>query len=50
MSGHDRTSLLKQTENGKVDAILLKPFEFLEIIQVLQENETGPMEKAACAL
>ena len=50
MTGHDRTSILKQTENRKVDAILFKPCELLEIIQVLQEKETGPMEKAAGAL
>jgi len=50
MTGHDRTSILKQTENSKIDAIMFKPFELLEIIQVLQEKETGPMEKAAYAL
>lgn len=50
MTGHDRASILKQIENSEIDLALFKPFDFLEIMHILQEQQNRPEERRLHAL
>jgi len=39
MTGHDRAELMEQIEDGKVDLVLCKPFDMLEIMFNLQPRQ-----------
>jgi CheY-like chemotaxis protein len=50
MTGHDRASILKQIENSEIDLALFKPFDFLEIVHILQEQQDRSEERRLHAL
>jgi CheY-like chemotaxis protein len=45
MTGHDRASILKQIEGSSIDLALFKPFGFLEVMHILQEQQNRPAER-----
>jgi CheY-like chemotaxis protein len=45
MTGHDRASIMEQIEKSKVDLALFKPFDFLQLMHILQEQQIQNEEK-----
>ena len=50
MTGHDRASIMKQIENSNIELALFKPFDFLEIMHILQDKRIRPEERRRHAL
>jgi CheY-like chemotaxis protein len=45
MTGHDKSSIIEQIEASRVDLALFNPFDLLEIMQILPQEQTPPEEK-----
>ena len=50
MTGHDRASILKQIEDSRIDLTLFKPFGFLEVMQILEDQQNRPAERRRQAI
>jgi CheY-like chemotaxis protein len=50
MTGHDRAGIMKQIADSSIDLALFKPFDFLEVVQILQEQQNRPAERRRQAI